>query len=239
MKAKILFAALLASGCGSADSSDGPKVVREGIEWLDVWVPDVNARGLPRVLLVGDSIARGYGPQVEQKLKGKAYVARMATSKSVGDPALLAEVSMVLGQTRFDVIHFNNGLHGFGYTEDDYRRAFPEFVEALKKGSQGARLIWATTTPVRLRDHLDQLDPRTERVEARNAIAARFVEAEKIPVDDLFALMAGHPEYHDLDGIHFNGKGVAAQAGQVADRIRGVLDEVREPASVGDDPKAR
>jgi lysophospholipase L1-like esterase len=185
------------------------------------------------------SIARGYGPEVERKLKGKAYVARIATSKSVGDPALLAEVAMILGQTRFDVIHFNNGLHGFGYTEADYRRAFPEFIDALKRGSQGARLIWATTTPVRLRDHLDQLDPRTDRVEARNAIAARFVEAEKIPVDDLFALMDGHPEYHDIDGIHFNGKGVAAQATQVADRIKAVLDEVREPASTRDDPKAR
>jgi hypothetical protein len=240
MKAKLLtLAALLASGCGSADSSDAPKVVREGTEWLDVWVPDSNARGLPRVLLVGDSIARGYGPQVEQKLKGKAYVARMATSKSVGDPALLAEVALVLGQTRFDVIHFNNGLHGFGYSEDDYRRAFPEFLEALKKGSQGAKLIWATTTPVRLRGHLDQIDPRTTRVQARNAIAAKLVEAEKIPVDDLFALMDGHPEYHADDGIHFNGKGIAAQAEQVAERIKGVLDESRKPASTGDDPKPR
>jgi hypothetical protein len=240
MKAKtMILAAVLASGCGSADSADGPKVVREGIEWLDVWMPDVNERGLPRVLLVGDSIARGYGPQVERKLKGKAYVARLATSKSVGDPALLAEIALVLGQARFDVIHFNNGLHGFGYTEDDYRRAFPEFLEALKRGSQGARLIWATTTPVRLRDHLDQVDPRTARVEARNAIAARLVEAEKIPVDDLFALMDGHPEYHDPDGIHFNGKGVAVQAAQVAAKIQALLDEPREPASTGDDPKPR
>ncbi len=239
MRAKILFAALLASGCGSADSSDGPKVVREGIEWLDVWVPDVNAKGLPRVLLVGDSIARGYGRQVEVNLKGKAYVARMATSKSVGDPALLAEVAMVLGQTRFDVIHFNNGLHGFGYTEDDYRRAFPELIETLKKGSPGAKLIWATTTPVRLRDHLDEIDPRTSRVEARNTIAARLVEAEKIPIDDLFALMNGHPEYHNIDGIHFNDKGIAVQARQVAERIKSVLDEPRKPASTGDDPKPR
>ena len=237
MKTKLLaIAALIASGCGSADSSDGPKVVREGIEWLDVWMPDADAQGLPRVLLLGDSIARGYGTLVEQKLKGKAFVARMATSKSVGDPALLAEVSLILGQARFDLIHFNNGLHGFGYSEDDYRRAFPELIEALKKGSQGAKLIWATTTPIR--EH-DRIDPRTRRVEARNAIAARFVEAERIPVDDLFALVIDHPEYHDLDGIHFNGKGVAAQAGRVAGRIRAVLDEPRPAASAGDDPKAR
>jgi lysophospholipase L1-like esterase len=51
--------------------------------------------------------------------------------------------------------------------------------------------------------------------------------------------MIGHPEYHDLDGIHFNGKGVAAQAAQVAERIQAVLDEPGKPTSAGDDPKAR
>ena len=239
MRVRLFLAALLASGCGAADSADGPKVVREGIEWLDVWVPRADARELPRVLLLGDSIARGYGPQVERKLEGRAYVARMATSKGLGDPALLAEVAMILNQARFDVIHFNNGLHGFGYAEDDYARAFPGLIATLRKGAPGAKLIWATTTPVRLRDHLDRLDPRTRRVEARNAIAARIVGAEKIPVDDLFALMIDHPEYHELDGIHFGGKGVAAQAARVAERIGAVLDEPSKPASAGDDPKAR
>jgi hypothetical protein len=218
---------LLVSGCGVAGSADEPRVVREGVEWLDVWVPEANARGLPRVLLVGDSIARGYGPQVERKLKGRAYVARLATSKSVGDPALLAEVALVLGQARFDVVHFNNGLHGFGYTEDDYRKAFPDLIETLKRGAPGARLIWATTTPVRERDHLDQLDPRTDRVKVRNAVAARLIAPEKIPVDDLFGLMDGHPEYHAADGIHFNERGIAAQAEQVAGRIRAALDAHR------------
>jgi GDSL-like Lipase/Acylhydrolase family len=235
-----IVVAIMAAGCGASGSSDEqPRVVREGIEWLDVWMPDANAKGLPRVLLIGDSIARGYGKQVEQKLKGKAYVARLATSKSVGDPALLGEVALVLGQARFDVIHFNNGLHGFGYTEDEYRKAFPDLIATIKREAPGANLIWATTTPVRKADKLDQVDPRTGRVEARNAIAARIVEAEKIPVDDLFALMDGHAEFHALDGIHFNDKGVAAQAEQVAARIRGVLDEPRKPASTGDDPKAR
>jgi hypothetical protein len=225
MKNRVLIVlAIIAAGCGASGSSDEPRVVRESVEWLDVWMPEVNSKGLPRVLLIGDSIARGYGKQVEQKLQGKAYVARLATSKSVGDPALLAEVALVLGQAKFDVIHFNNGLHGFGYTETEYRTAFPDLIATLRKGAPGARLIWATTTPVRTRDQLDQVDRKTDRVQARNAIAAKFVEAEKIPVDDLFTLMDGHPEYHAHDGIQFNDKGVAAQAEQVATRIKAALD---------------
>ena len=59
--------------------------------------------------------------QVEKQLAGKAYCARLATSKCVADPAFLDEVQLLLKQYRFAVIHFNNGLHGFGYTEDQYR----------------------------------------------------------------------------------------------------------------------
>lgn len=203
--------------------ADEPKVIREPIEWLDVWVPNSTATDLPRVLLIGDSITRAYYPEVEAKLKGKAYVARLATSKSVGDPALLAEVSLVLSEDHFDVIHFNNGMHGWGYTEDDYRQHFPEFVAAIKNGAKGAKLVWATTTPVRVKDHPDQLSDRTERVKVRNQIGRELVEKEKIPIDDLFALVENHPEYWKKDGVHFEQPGVAAEAEQVAKAVEEVL----------------
>jgi lysophospholipase L1-like esterase len=207
-----------------AVGADELRVVRENIEWLDVWIPNVNATGLPRVLLIGDSVTRGYGKEVEQRLKGKAYVARLATSKSVGDPALLAEVALVLGQCRFDVVHFNNGLHGWGYPEADYARHFPALLATLKQGAKGARLIWASTTPVRVPGKLDEFDPRTNRVKERNRIAADVVGKEHIPVNDLYALAAGHPEHYAKDGVHFNAQGIAAQADQVA---RSILDALK------------
>ncbi|MBL9133652.1 MAG: hypothetical protein JNG86_20750, partial [Verrucomicrobiaceae bacterium] len=87
---------------------------REGTEWCNIWMPNANKHDLPRVLLIGDSLTQGYGPDVEKVLAGKAYVARLATSRCVGDPVLHAELSAVLGAETFDVIHFNNGLHGIG-----------------------------------------------------------------------------------------------------------------------------
>ena len=136
----------LADGqAGSA--APAPHVARESIEWADIWIPEANGTTLPRVLLIGDSITRGYYPQVAEKLKGKASVARLATSKSLGDPVLLAEVALVLDQCRFDVVHFNNGLHGWGYTEAGYGKAFPELVATIRKHAPKAKLIWATTTP--------------------------------------------------------------------------------------------
>jgi hypothetical protein len=197
--------------------------VRESIEWLDVWLPDTNARGLPRVLLIGDSITRGYGKQVETLLKGKAYVARMATSKSLGDPALIEEVTLVLRQQSFDAIHFNNGMHGDGYTEEQYAQAFPELVSTMRRLAPKAKLLWASTTDVRERGNLERVMPKTERLIRRNQLALEIARREKIPVNDLFGVVRDHPELHAVDGVHFNEKGSNALAAQVAAEISKLL----------------
>ena len=55
--------------------------------------------------------------ELEKKLAGKAFVARLATSRFLADPVLLKEIALVLDQMRFDVIHFNNGMHGWQHSE--------------------------------------------------------------------------------------------------------------------------
>ncbi|MCU0980168.1 MAG: SGNH/GDSL hydrolase family protein [Pirellulaceae bacterium] len=140
-----------------------PHISREAIEWCNIWIPDANDTTLPRVLLIGDSITGGYGPKVADALKGKASVARLTTSKSIGDPALLAEAALVLGQCHFDVVHFNNGLHGWGYSEEEYQKAFPELVATLRKHAPQAKLIWATITPMRQAGKLDVIAEPSRR----------------------------------------------------------------------------
>jgi lysophospholipase L1-like esterase len=194
-------------------------IAREAIEWADVWIPEANGTTLPRVLFIGDSITRGYYPKVTEQLQGKASVARLATSKSIGDPVLLAEVAMVLDQCRFDVVHFNNGLHGWGYSENEYQKDFPELVATIRKHAPKAKLIWATITPMRKRENLAVFSEGTKRVQARNKIAERIVAREGIAVDDLYGLVKDHPEYWSNDGVHFNGKGVAVEAEQAATRV--------------------
>ena len=197
--------------------------VREDIEWLDVWLPNTNSHDFPRVLLIGDSITRGYGPQVEADLRGKAYVGRLATSKSLGDPALLEEVALVLQEQAFDVIHFNNGMHGAGYSEEEYAAALPVLLATLRRYAPNAKLIWASTTDVRQRNHLETADPKTDRIVQRNRAAAEIVERENIPIDDLFSLVRGHPDYHAQDGVHFSDKGSEILAAQVRDSIAKLL----------------
>jgi len=83
------------------DTTPTAQVSREDIEWLDVWLPHTNDHKLPRVLLIGDSITRGYYPDVEKALAGRTYVARLSTSKSLGDAALLKEIALILSEERY------------------------------------------------------------------------------------------------------------------------------------------
>jgi pimeloyl-ACP methyl ester carboxylesterase len=198
----------------------GPaKLVRERIEWCDIWITNAEKDDLPRVLMIGDSITRGYFAGVEKALAGKANCARLTTSRCICDPVFFDELTMVLRQYPFAVIHFNNGLHGWGYTEEEYRQAFPKLLSALRQYNPDARLIWTTTTPVRQRGNMAQLDERTERVKKRNEIAREFANLASLAVDDLFALTINHREYYSADGVHFNNEGKTAQIDQVARSI--------------------
>ena len=214
---RYLVPVLLLSSA-SAWAEERP-VRREAIEWCDAWMPHMNDRDLPRVVLIGDSITRGYYPAVEQNLAGKAYVARITTSKAIGDPALLAELATFLTQVRFDVVHFNIGMHGWAYSEAEYREQFPALVAAIRKAAPEAKLIWASTTPVR-KDR--PTGASNERIQARNRIARAFAESQSVPVNDLHALMEPHGDLH-TDDVHFSKEGSALMAGQVAEAVAKAL----------------
>ena len=122
-------------------SSEYPPSAKESIEWCDIWISHANETNLPRVLLIGDSITRAYYPDVEKRLAGKAYVGRLSSSAFISDPILLEQIKMVLTQYQFDVIHFNNGMHGWQHSEKEYEQAFPEFLKTIQKYAPNAKLI--------------------------------------------------------------------------------------------------
>lgn len=195
---------------------------RESIEWCDIWISHANETNLPRVLLIGDSITRDYYHDVEKILDGKAYVARLATSRFASDPVLLQEIALVLDNTKFDVIHFNNGMHGWQHSEAEYQAAFPELLKTIRAHAPNAKLICATTTSLKESKPADSLAASDERIAKRNRIVLECVHGQEIVVDDLNALMRGHPEYH-TDNVHFNSQGAEIQARQVAARIESLL----------------
>ena len=198
-------------------SADEP--IRERIEWIDIWVTDADKGDLPRVLFVGDSITRGYFGGVEKHLAGKAYCARLTTSKCVSDPTFDDDLLLLLKQYKFSAIHFNNGLHGWGYTEDQYRDGLLRTVAVVKQHSGDAKFIWATTTPMRESSDLQKFSERTDRVKVRNQLAAEIMKQHEVPTDDLFEFVKDHADWQSTDGVHFNANGNDGLAKQVAESV--------------------
>jgi len=218
---KYLLIAISFLSCCSFAKAEEP--IRERIEWIDIWVTDADKEELPRVLFVGDSITRGYFGAVEKQLAGKASCARLTTSKCVSDPTFNDDLLLLLKQYKFSVIHFNNGLHGWGYTEEQYRDGLLKTAVVLKENANGAKLIWTTTTPVREKTDLNTFSKQTDRVIERNRLAAEIVKEQRIAMDDLFELVKSHPEWQSGDGVHFNGSGNEAMGKQVAESVLKVL----------------
>jgi len=218
----FLIGSALAVQCAVSAES---RPILESIEWTDIWVTHANERSLPRVLLAGDSITRGYYRIVEKKLAGKAHCARFATSMFLANPDYLETLKILLKRYDFAVIHINNGLHGRGYSEEQYAKGFPPLFKLLKTYAPRAKIIWAATTPVRERGHAAKIDENaTRRVRERNRIAFEFMKERGIPVDDLFSPVLDHPEYFQSDGVHYNAKGYQVLGGQVAAAISKALN---------------
>ena len=216
----VLFL-LLASAAFAAQK---PVSIPEEIEWTwEVRPPHPDPK-LPNVLLLGDSLSRNYFPQVTKDLAGVANVYLMASSTSVGDPRLPQQIRefAAMEHVPFRIVHFNNGMHGWDYTEAQYKAAFPAFLRIVRSlvAKDGA-LIWATTTPVKPPAFNGATN---DRVDARNAIARSFVDALRIPVDDQHSLMMQHQDLYQ-DTVHFNSAGSDLMGDQAAAMIRAQLRE--------------
>jgi hypothetical protein len=199
-----------------------PASIPEEIEWTWEVRPQHADPKLPNVLLLGDSITRNYFPQVTQDLRGVANVYLMPSSTSVGDPRLSHQIAEFAAMQRvsFAVIHFNNGMHGWGYTEAQFQSGFPMFLGAIRSLPGHGKLIWATITPVKGEAYGGATNPR---IDARNAVAHAFIEAEKILVDDQHGLMIRHLDLYE-GAVHFNENGSALMGGQAATIIKRVRE---------------
>ncbi|SEG57489.1 GDSL-like Lipase/Acylhydrolase family protein [Bryocella elongata] len=219
---KFTMLALLASGLlASRALGQQASAKPEEVEWTwEVRPGHVNA-SLPNVLLVGDSITRNYYPEVQRELVDEANVYLFAASTSVGDPRLRHELLEFASMERvpFRVVHFNNGMHGWTYTEDEYRAAFPGYLRALHKVAPKATFLWGSITPVKAED---KPGPTNARIEERNKIALSFVRPAGIAVDDQYQLMTHHGDQY-ADHVHFNAAGAVIQGQQATQLIRAAL----------------
>jgi len=188
--------------------------------------------GLPRVLLIGDSISMGYTIPIRNLLKGQANVHRIPAN---GGPTTrgLANIDKWLGSGSWDVIHFNWGIHDLKHMDTglrqvepaDYEKNLNALVKRLKKTN--AVLIWAATTPI----PKGKLNPdRTFGDETEyNRIAASVMKQQNVAVNDLHAyVMPSFAKLHKPRDLHFTPEGSNFLAIKVSEAIKAALPEPKD-----------
>ena len=196
-------------------------------------------KDLPKVLIIGDSISIGYTPYVKQMLKGKAVVIHHkgnAQHTSTG----LKKLDDWLGDTKWDVIHFNWGLWDLCYrhpkskvqgkrdktngkvttTLEQYEKNLEQLVARLKKTN--AKLIWAHTTVVP--------DKEAGRIvgddKKYNDVATKIMKKHGATINDLHSLTKGFsPDlFSGAGNVHYKKDGYKKIGQQVAETIQTAIN---------------
>jgi GDSL-like Lipase/Acylhydrolase family len=224
-----LIVACLAVSLASAQDAKQPAKKKKAENPALAQVQDVP--GLPRVLVIGDSISIGYTLPLREALQGKANVHRPAANCGPSSRGV-ESIDQWLGDGKWDVIHFNFGLHDVRYFDDqakatdagkghrqvsdsDYEKNLELLVIRMKK--TGAKLIFATTTPVP-----PGSAGRIQGEEKKyNEIALRVMQKNGVTLDDLYSFC--QPRLAEIqlpnNNVHFKPEGYKQLADQVAASI--------------------
>ena len=228
--AKWALEALVASGatiCAVGDDEKCPVSANvrghENIEWSISYAYGLTdaTHDLPRVLLIGDSICNGYQGGVRERLKGKMNVTYWVSSYCATSPAYLPLLAIYLDEAKYDVIHFNNGLHSLSTPTDAWAKGLKAALELVRKKQPGAKHGWCSSTPL-------ANEVKTAKCRELNAAAAKVIaELGDVATDDLFALCDPLDRATNWsDEYHFRPEVKARQADQVAASVLATLPKV-------------
>jgi len=190
-----------------------------------------NNPALPNVLIIGNSISIAYTPFVQENLKGVANVYRIPANG--GDTNTMLKFHEIwLGNTKWDIIHFNWGLHDLKRLVDnklnvsgnrnvsvgDYSKNLNSIVSILEKSSD--KLIFATTSVVPF-----GAEGRVKGAEVLyNKAALKVLDLyPDVFIDDQYSLTLKNPEDQKEANVHFLMSGCMSQANQVSEKIIEVL----------------
>jgi acyl-CoA thioesterase-1 len=182
--------------------------------------------GLPRVLIIGDSISIGYTPRVRTLLKGKANVHRPKTNcrwSAYGNEKILQWI----GDEKWDLIHFNFGLWDwYGWkqenksTPESYAKSLEGIVNKLRPS--GAKLVFAMTTPPCIGPEKKvNFMVSDEQAKGFNRLALKVMKKHGVVINDLYSAIGKDRAKYQLgkNDVHYNDVGRDLLAAQVSNVI--------------------
>lgn len=225
MKNKFLLlflTVILIYSCAEQTRNPNGEKINENTEWTHTWIVNTNDAFKPKVLLIGDSHVERYYPVVARNLGDSVSCSKFTSSKSLGDPVFIKQLESVLMINEFDIIAFNNGLHGADYNIEQYAGYIPVVYELLKKNAKQS-VIWVNNTAIREKNNIEAFADRNKQIIERNSFISEFTKENNIKLIDFYSATANNLEYYSDDGIHFNSTGVDREATLLTGSITMVL----------------
>jgi acyl-CoA thioesterase-1 len=194
--------------------------------------------GLPNVLLIGDSISIGYMIPARQALEAEANVWRPPVNCGPTTRGLESLESW-LGDRKWDVIHFNFGLHDLKYLGPNNKNLadpdaatshqqvpIDQYAENLRKiatrlKQTGATVIWCQTTPVP-EGAQGRVPGDAQRY---NEAAAKVMSELDVRTDPLFDVASENAKLQRPANVHYTPEGSEVLGKQVAKAVRSALSE--------------
>lgn len=187
---------------------------------------------LPNVLIIGDSISMGYTPFLKAMLKDRAFVWH-PDENCEGTTKGVLKIDEWIGTAKWNIIHFNFGLHDIKHVnaengsnsnlpEDPPQANLSQYSENLKiivekLKSTGAKLIFATTTPVPQKSSPFR---NPEDIVNYNNAALEIMKKQDIEVNNLYEFILPKIDQIQLpDNVHFKPEGYQVLAERVSDYI--------------------
>jgi len=182
-----------------------------------------------KVLLLGDSIRMSYQPLVAEMLEDEAEVVGPEENCQFSAFTLSSLDRWIEELGKPDVVHWNNGIHDVGHNPDRKPVQYPldEYISNLKGiimklRETGAKIIWATSTPVHPERPFtsDSWAWRNDEIDQYNKAALELIKGESIPVDNLHSIVAKDVDaYLAEDMLHLSEEGIKKCAEAVASII--------------------
>jgi lysophospholipase L1-like esterase len=182
-----------------------PRLHSDGGRW-GMRMAAIEDQTRPRILLIGDSILKGYQDGVIETLAGTAYVDTWVNPHFQSED-LNRRLAKVLQSGPYDVVHFNVGLHGYQegrIKPGTFKPLTRDYVNVLRSNVPNAKLVWASSTPVTVKGEPTELDGEINPVIIdHNRMAAEVMQEFSIPVNDFYTLLVDKLELARGDQFHW------------------------------------
>jgi len=171
---------------------------------------------LPRLLIIGDSISRGYTMPVRHLLSGKVNVHRAPANCGSTDSGL-QHLDTWLGDSKWDVILWNFGIHDRNTATNVYQQHLELLLSRLRRTN--AKIVWVRTTPAPP-SGISQEGITFQEVEQLNHAADAVMTRNAIPEVDLYSLLAPRLGQLQLENnVHFTDDGYAVMGNEIVNAV--------------------